>query len=438
MKKMKKTASILLLVLMSFSTLANEICNNGIDDDGDGMIDLNDSDCDCTSASNVQSLIPNHDFENYSDCPNSFSELYKCNNWIQASDATSDYFNTCGMDHLLTFIDNPQNGSPSANGFVGFHNAYFNSGNYKEYIGACLSSPMEAGKTYKIKMLVGFGPTIDGKIVSLPSVNITLYGNPTCNSIPFTGYDCPLVGNNGFVQLATKTVTGSNEWVETEITFTPSTNMNVLVIGPDCFVSPLSFDNFEAEYYYLDRLLINEERFFNNQSITRKGEYCKNTFTFETTTAPTETIQWFKDGVAIAGETNTTISVDTSDHSNYVCVVTDANNVCRKSNSLSVGGAINCFIEEVNIYVPNSFTPDIDNLNELFGPVISGKLMDYSFQVFDRWGERVFTSSENILLWNGKFKNTDSPQGIYSWRLTGKINGKTDKVEKTGHVLLIR
>ena len=52
--------------------LIDEICDNAIDDDLDGLIDLNDPDCDCQIIEPV-SLIPNPSFEDYTCCPNSVS-----------------------------------------------------------------------------------------------------------------------------------------------------------------------------------------------------------------------------------------------------------------------------------------------------------------------------------------------------------------------------
>ena len=55
------------MALLVFCTLAlsQEICDNGIDDDGDGLIDLNDPDCECNgfgTPQTIPSLIPNPSF----------------------------------------------------------------------------------------------------------------------------------------------------------------------------------------------------------------------------------------------------------------------------------------------------------------------------------------------------------------------------------------
>jgi PKD repeat protein len=59
--------------------------------------------------------------------------------------------------------------------------------------------------------------------------------------------------------------------------------------------------------------------------------------------------------------------------------------------------------DPLNVYVPNAFTPDQNNLNEVFIPVIRGKdkIVNYTFQVVDRWGNTVFLTNDFYEGWNG-------------------------------------
>ncbi|MFK8006929.1 MAG: hypothetical protein AB8H03_11180 [Saprospiraceae bacterium] len=67
-----------------------EICDNAIDDNDDGLIDLNDPDCVCEIV-NLESLIPNLSFEDYNCCPDTDSQLACVDSWDQISTATTDY-----------------------------------------------------------------------------------------------------------------------------------------------------------------------------------------------------------------------------------------------------------------------------------------------------------------------------------------------------------
>jgi len=71
-----------------------EICDNGIDDDMDSLIDLNDDDCQCVLIK-PESLIPNPSFEEMRCCPRGRSQLSCADVWIQASAPTTDYIHNC-------------------------------------------------------------------------------------------------------------------------------------------------------------------------------------------------------------------------------------------------------------------------------------------------------------------------------------------------------
>ena len=133
-----------------------EICDNAVDDDGDGLIDLNDADCDCQIAEPI-SLIPNPSFEERSCCPENRGSLNCADTWIQASEATTDYLHSCGWfgwENLPVPLP-----LPDGNSCIGFRNGRFGmdpNPNWKEYTGACLTSPLKAGTTYKFQFWLGF------------------------------------------------------------------------------------------------------------------------------------------------------------------------------------------------------------------------------------------------------------------------------------------
>lgn len=93
---------------------------------------------------------------------------------------------------------------------------------------------------------------------------------------------------------------------------------------------------------------------------------------------------------------------------------------------------------EFGIYVPNAFTPDFDFLNEGFGPKGFGiSEINYSFFIFDRWGEIIFESYTLFEEWNGTYKGKFVQNGVYVWKLEFQdIDGKTHS--KIGHVNVIR
>ena len=92
-----------------------------------------------------------------------------------------------------------------------------------------------------------------------------------------------------------------------------------------------------------------------------------------------------------------------------------------------------------NIHMPNAFTPNNDGYNDSFGPVniFTDQSADYLFVIYNRWGEKVFETSEINNSWDGQYKNQPSPLGVYVY-LIHYISPEGLKFEKKGTVTLLK
>ena len=87
------------------------------------------------------------------------------------------------------------------------------------------------------------------------------------------------------------------------------------------------------------------------------------------------------------------------------------------------------------LYMPNTFTPNGDAMNETFGPkgIRMLEYKSYEFMVFSNWGAKVFGTDNPKDFWDGR----NAIDGTYSWLI--KIKDELGKIrQKTGSVLLIR
>lgn len=88
------------------------------------------------------------------------------------------------------------------------------------------------------------------------------------------------------------------------------------------------------------------------------------------------------------------------------------------------------------IYIPNSFTPNGDGVNDVFKVHAEG-IEGYHMQIFNRWGQMVFESFDVNNSWDGSFQNQQAPQGLYLYKIT--VTLKNDVKEyRSGNVYLIR
>jgi gliding motility-associated-like protein len=95
---------------------------------------------------------------------------------------------------------------------------------------------------------------------------------------------------------------------------------------------------------------------------------------------------------------------------------------------------------EMLINVPNSFTPNGDGINETFEPIIFGALAtDFSFAIFDRWGELLYESSDlTNKAWDGIYKGKLVKDEQYIYRVIAKSKYTEKAEEITGTFRLIR
>jgi gliding motility-associated-like protein len=87
------------------------------------------------------------------------------------------------------------------------------------------------------------------------------------------------------------------------------------------------------------------------------------------------------------------------------------------------------------LFIPNTFTPDKDGINDKFGPkgIRMQKYESYEFTVFNRWGEKIFTTDKVSEQWNGENGIT----GAYTWVII--IIDELGAVrKKSGKVMLIK
>jgi len=91
-------------------------------------------------------------------------------------------------------------------------------------------------------------------------------------------------------------------------------------------------------------------------------------------------------------------------------------------------------------YIPNAFTPDGDERNNLFKPIITSgvDIFNYTFLIYNRWGQIVWESFNPNIGWDGTYNSTMCQDGVYTWKLRFKTP-KTDEVKEfKGSLTLIR
>ncbi|HEY0653377.1 MAG TPA: gliding motility-associated C-terminal domain-containing protein [Chryseosolibacter sp.] len=93
-------------------------------------------------------------------------------------------------------------------------------------------------------------------------------------------------------------------------------------------------------------------------------------------------------------------------------------------------------IRNPNLFYPTAFTPNNDNLNDIFN--VYGQFIDeFEMSIFNRWGELMYTTTNISEGWDGKFKGNDMPEGTYTFIV--RIQDRAGRqIKESGSVLLLR
>lgn len=166
-------------------------------------------------------------------------------------------------------------------------------------------------------------------------------------------------------------------------------------------------------------------------------EICEDpsiTTTFFSTPIGDGTNTWFVNGTQyISEELTYTFTIPGV----YTIILHRENGPCYVEDTIQVTIS-KC--EGIIYWVPNSFTPDSDEHNQLFGPVMTQgfDVNDFTFLIFNRWGEIVWESHDPNFMWDGTYHNRMCQDGVYTWKLQFSVLGNDGRITDQGHLTLIR
>lgn len=158
-------------------------------------------------------------------------------------------------------------------------------------------------------------------------------------------------------------------------------------------------------------------------------------FKFYNTSIGAVSYSWDFSGLGTSGEENPEFVFSDQEEGRYTISLAISNQYgCKDTVYRTV-----VVEEELFVYVPNAFTPDGDGINDLFGPVVQGHdIKDFTFMIFNRWGELIFESHNIDSWWDGRYNGTLAQQDVYVWKLVLKRGSNTEKKQYMGHVTLLR
>ena len=91
----------------------------------------------------------------------------------------------------------------------------------------------------------------------------------------------------------------------------------------------------------------------------------------------------------------------------------DVSNDCGTTSA-----SIRLYNGACQLYVPTAFTPNGDGRNDFFKAEYGENVIKFHLEVFNRWGQRVFSSYELSKGWDGRINGILQPAGVFAWKIT--------------------
>ncbi len=166
-----------------------------------------------------------------------------------------------------------------------------------------------------------------------------------------------------------------------------------------------------------------------NEATILQGE-STNINLFIDTAVTVDTIIWTPSSSLSCSDCKKPIATP-SQSTTYIVTVMD-NNGCISTDTVVVNVTLPC----AKIFVPNSFSPNSDGLNDL-QCVLGECIVSMEFTVFNRWGEIVFQTEDQKECWDGTFRGKLVQSGAYVYKLRATLdNGK--QIKTSGNLTLVR
>jgi gliding motility-associated-like protein len=115
----------------------------------------------------------------------------------------------------------------------------------------------------------------------------------------------------------------------------------------------------------------------------------------------------------------------------------DIYSVSATANGCTVFDTVIVVWGDCDFFIPNAFSPNGDGANENFGVLNNASLQNFSFKIFNRYGQVIYATENSGNKWDGTYKGKKMPTGNYTYQII-YINGQGYTKWLMGSVLLIR
>ena len=172
---------------------------------------------------------------------------------------------------------------------------------------------------------------------------------------------------------------------------------------------------------------------YSQQSVEICGE--PKSFNYSATSDLPGTIEWYVSGQYYYGDE---VTIAWSQPGLYTITAVAISADCPSIPQTYTVSVTEC--DPLLYWVPNTFTPNGDEFNTMWGPVFNGPYdeQDFHLVVFNRWGNLIWESRDAAQRWNGHYAGRLVPDGVYTWVINFGLLASDDRKILHGHVTILR
>jgi gliding motility-associated-like protein len=182
-----------------------------------------------------------------------------------------------------------------------------------------------------------------------------------------------------------------------------------------------------ALYFPIDEILTSDTLIFLGESVSiNLSKSCATTFDW----SPLADVTNFFEAEPI-------ITPSVPGQQLYFLEMQDDITGCRARDSIEINVVDPSQLDCNEVFLPNAFTPNNDGLNDEYGisnPYSIPELI--TFEIFDRWGERVFATRDAFQTWDGSYRGQEVNSGVLMYKVRYLCQG--EEIVLTGSITMMR
>jgi gliding motility-associated-like protein len=378
-----------------------------------------------------QSVIANGDFESYTECPFEISQMFLAAPWFGATLSTPDYFNACDTTNITSIPNNFQGTQPahSESGYAGIYVAQTNSADYREFIEVRLTETLIPNFPYYFEMYVNLSDS------SSCSPNLICAYLSSDSAVDYSTTAWLSMSSTFLHSLCTTSeylINDKYNWQKILFTFKATGAEKFVIIGnnytnlfSDC--DPFGSIYNSTAYLFIDDVIIAP---LQVQTIYFDTAMCPGSnIVLDVTRLIKEPENVFPEYLWSDGFEGSVRNFTSAGYYNVYI------------NTGLVVDTINITINEIpgcpeNFYVPNAFSPNNDGINDIFR-IKSENVTVVGFDIYTRWGEKIFSSTDAFEGWDGTVQGALQNTGVYIYVINYSTNISRQSFIKKGTVTLV-